>query len=417
MGESVLRSRFFWYLPEVTSIRASMKPRILVDQDIPGAVDIFSGFGEVQPVPGHDIDARAVRHADVLVVRSITRVDASLLAGSSVGFVGTATAGLDHMDIDFLTASGIAWASAPGANAESVVEYVLATIAVIASRRSASLHRKTLGIIGCGDVGERLAVRAESIGMRVLRNDPPRADREGADAFVELNRLLPKCDIISIHVPLVRSGMHPTEMLVGPRAFGLIRSSAWLIQTSRGGTMDEVWAARARTDGRLDALVLDVFAGEPHPDPAIVEAADVATGHIAGYSRDAKRNGLLMIRDALERYLGLGTPSSSAGGNHQGVLKRPLDSRGQPVPVHDPSWLDMVLRQVIDVRSDDTRFRRVVASSNPVEGFHAYRANYPARYSWSRYAAWPDATGEEVGRLCALGFTIGDEADVSGQVV
>lgn len=378
--------------------------RIVLDQDIPGAAEVFSALGTIIAVPGHEIDAHVVKNADVLIVRSITKVDETLLEGSSVGFVGTATAGTDHLDIGFLSASGIEWASAPGANAESVVEYVMASIAVIARRRATGWQGKTLGIIGCGHVGGRLATRAEAAGMRVLRNDPPRADKEDGGAFMDLYRMLPLCDIVSLHVPLDRSGSHPTVHLMDLKAFGLVRSGAWVIQSSRGGTMDEHRAVQARRSGYLGALVLDVFEGEPQPDPVSVDTADLATGHIAGYSRDAKRNGVLMIRDAVMRYLKSGQTRCPAEDSLIGVLTRPLDQDGRPVGIDHPSWLDRVLRQVINIPSDDARFRAVVASPDPVRGFHAYRAGYPARYSWSRYAAWSGATAEEMTLLEALGF-------------
>lgn len=240
--------------------------------------------------------------------------------------------------------------------------------------------------------------------MRVLRNDPPRADKEDGGAFMDLYRMLPLCDIVSLHVPLDRSSSHPTVYLMDLKAFGLVRSGAWVIQSSRGGTMDEHRAVQARRSGHLGALVLDVFEGEPQPDPVSVDTADLATGHIAGYSRDAKRNGVLMIRNAVMRYLKSGQTRCPAEDSLIGVLTRPLDQEGRPMGIDHPSWLDRVLRQVMDIPSDDARFRAVVASPDPVRGFHAYRAGYPARYSWSRYAAWSGATVEETTLLEALGF-------------
>jgi len=376
-----------------------LSPRIVLDAHIPGAADVFSSIGRVVALPGHEMDAEAARNADILIVRSITKVDESLLKGSSVRFVGTATAGIDHLDTEFLSASGIGWASAPGANADSVVEYVLGSIAVIAKRSGARWRERTLGVVGCGQVGERLARRAEDLGMRVLRNDPPRADMEGADGFVDLSMLLAESDIVSVHVPLEHDGCYPTWHLVDADGVLSMRPGAWLIQSSRGGTVDEQAAVQARRSGHLGALILDVFEGEPMPDPASVAAADLATGHVAGYSRDAKRNGVLMIRDAVRRFLGRTAEGADDAATILGQLTRPPG-----FGVDDPAWMDHVLRQVIDLCSDDARFRDVIASNEPAEGFHAYRAGYPARYAWSRYAAWQDARLEERSMLAALGF-------------
>ncbi len=372
------------------------RPEIVVDEHIPFVSDIFSDLGTVIAVPGHEIGPETVRNADILVVRSITSVDAGLLNGSSVRFVGTATAGIDHIDTEFLSASDIAWAHAPGANASSVVEYVLAAITVIASREDVWWPEKTLGVIGCGQVGERLCRRAEALGMRVLRNDPPRAEQEGASAFVDLDELLAQSDIISVHVPKEESGPYPTLGLVGADQLARVKEGSWLIQSSRGGTVDEKAAVAARREGLLGALVLDVFENEPMPDLEAVNTADLATGHIAGYSRDAKRNGVLMIRDALLRHW---NRTESTGASHPdtlGSVTIPDTAR------RSPHMLDGLIQQVMDIRADDARFRLAMRSVDKATAFHSYRASYPDRFSWSRYTA--EASGESL-RLCsALGF-------------
>lgn len=381
-----------------------MRPTIVLDSHIPEASDIFSRIGRVISLPGPEIGPEVVKKADILVVRSITQVGENLLSGSSVQFVGTATAGIDHLDTEYLSAKGIEWANAPGANAESVVEYTIAAMSVIASRGQSSWQDKTLGVVGCGQVGERLCQRAESIGMRVLRNDPPRAQKEGGDSFVDLQNLVASSDIVSVHVPLETSGLHPTWGLLDKSILNAMKPSAWLIQSSRGGTVDEAAAVSARAEGRLGALVLDVFENEPSPDPATIEMADLATGHIAGYSRDAKRQGVLMIRDAALRHLGVETSSQTDEGAPLSELIAPVDKRGLRISPEDPQWLDGITRQVMDIRDDDRRFRDVIQSSDPVAGFHRYRADYPPRYSWSRYVASGDDTEKRL--LASLGFQV-----------
>ena len=388
-----------------------MRPIILVDRDIPYAAEILSGLGELRAVPGHEIHRETVREADAVVVRSITRVDRTLLEDSRIRFVGTATAGIDHMDTAWLDSAGVEWASAPGANAESVVEYVLAAMTVIASRREKSWANRTLGVIGCGEVGERLAKRVGQVGMRVLRNDPPRAEKEGAAGFVGLQELLRRADIVSVHVPLERDGNHPTAGLLGAEELASMKPGAWLIQSSRGGTVDEAAAVRARRSGHLGALVLDVFENEPDPAAAAINAADLATGHIAGYSRDAKRNGVLMIRDALSRHLGLEVLPVASTNEQKGPIRLPSPKQGSLPDPAEPAWMDPVLSRVIDLRSDDARFRRVMQeSSDRALAFHAYRAGYPARYAWSRYGAAPRSLPEEA-MLLALGFRIQPKDD------
>lgn len=389
-----------------------MSPIIVIDRDIPYVEEIFSGVGRIVAISGHEIGPQTVKSADALIVRSITPIDETLLSGSQVQFVGSATAGMDHIDTEFLFASGIRWALASGANARSVVDYTLATMSVIASRRNECVLNKTLGVIGCGQVGERLARVAESLGMDVLRNDPPRATEEGASEFVDLSRCLAESDIISVHVPLTSGGSFPTSALLAASEFVRMKPGAWLVQSSRGGVVDEQAAVEARKTGILDALVLDVFEGEPLPSLTVIDTADLATGHIAGYSRDAKRAGALMMRAAVLEHFNLTRQSASsgmdssagAGSVGESDVLIPEYALGNP---SDPTWMDGVVRQVYDVREDDRRFRAAMKNAadeeTRAEAFHAYRANYPARYDWSRYTVKSD-NDEEAATLKALGF-------------
>ena len=390
-----------------------MSPVIVLDRDIPFIQDIFSGAGRLVPVPGHEITRETVRDADVLIVRSITRVDQNLLEGSRIQFVGTATAGTDHLDTEFLSAAGIEWGSAPGANAVSVVEYVLAAMSVIARRGSRWLPDLTLGVVGCGEVGGRLARQAEALGMDVMRNDPPREAGEGSNRFVSLDTLLASSDVVSVHVPLTSTGPFPTADLLDADALGRMKPGSLLIQSSRGGTVTESAALAARQSGRLGALVLDVFDREPTPAAEAIATADLATGHIAGYSRDAKRAGAVMMRRAVERHFG-GVAENSGdnpGGWPDDVIGRrtiELESEVDRIRPGDPGWFDSLIARVMDIRADDARFRDVMEEANPgrrAKAFHAYRAGYPARFAWSHYQV--DSDDPEERRLAAaLGFSI-----------
>lgn len=386
----------------------------MLDRDIPFIEEIFSGIGEIVAVSGHEIGPDVVDRADALIVRSITRIDKNLLSSSSVRFVGSATAGIDHLDTEFLSASGIHWANAPGANARSVVEYVLAAISVIAGRRGKSVRGKTLGVIGCGQVGERLCRTAEAMGLRVLRNDPPRAQVEGSDSFVDLDTCVRHSDILSVHTPLTDMPPFATRHLLDERTLEQAKPGAWLVHAARGCVVEEAAALLARKEGRLGALVLDVFDGEPLPGQQAILIADLATGHIAGYSRDAKRAGAEMMRDAVVAHFGLGTDTSHrASASHAGPALLTLPESCQD-PM-DPEWMDAVVRQVYDIRDDDRRFREVMKATDAgtaseeatrqarARAFHEYRATYPARYTWSRYEAAP-RNQAEAAMLSALGF-------------
>lgn len=371
------------------------RPTIVVDADIPYVNPVLGPIGRLIPVPGHRIGRGHVRKADALVVRSVTGVNAELLDGSRIRFVGSATSGVDHVDVDWLEEHDIAFADAAGANADSVVEYVLSSIAAGLGTSETRLDEIALGVVGCGRVGGRLAERAEALGMHVLRNDPPRVrsgDTAPDTSFIQLDALLQGADIVSIHVPLVRTGRDCTVDLIGEASIDRMKPGAWLIQSSRGGTVDEHAAVRARQEGRLGFLVLDVFSGEPVPDAGSIRTADIATPHIAGYSRDAKLEGVLRIRDALVTSLDLRTEHEYV---HPADLPDPSAFILGTSHGSDPTavFRDIVPR-MYDVTTDDSRFRRAwfgtlaeaAAAGDRAEAFHRLRATCPPRWSFTRYS-------------------------------
>ena len=184
--------------------------RILADENIPRAEAAFGTLGAVRMRPGRAIGPADVRETDVLLVRSVTPVNADLLDGSAVRFVGSATIGTDHIDRDYLREQGIAFAHAPASNADSVADYVIAALIRLAIRQRTALRGKTIGIVGCGNIGSRLAERLSALGLRVLQNDPPRAEEADAAGeahdFVSLDTVLAEAGIITLHVPLTEEG-------------------------------------------------------------------------------------------------------------------------------------------------------------------------------------------------------------------
>lgn len=375
-------------------------PRIVCDANVPAAAEAFGRFGPVRLVAGRDITRDVLRGADVLVVRSVTRVDAALLTGTPVRFVGTATAGVDHVDAAALARLGVSFASAPGSNATSVVEYVLAALLSLAADRGEQLEWKELGIVGAGQVGGRLAARAEALGMIVRRCDPPLAassSPELASAFDSFERVLVDSDIVTLHTPLTGpdDSFWPTRGLVGEDALRLMQPGAWLVNAARGGVLDgpaALASRRSRSLGHglgLDALVLDCWPGEPAPDPALVAAADLATPHVAGYSFDGKVAGTAMIESALGRWLAQQGEAERAPWSAAEALAEPepLVAVAPPPPADTPAaraaWLDALARQATDVRVDDARFRERVGAEPDSErraaAFADLRKTYPRR--------------------------------------
>ncbi len=365
-----------------------MRPmQIVADENIPFAREVFAAFGEVDLCSGRGIDAARIEKADALLVRSVTRVDRALLEGSTVQFVGTATIGTDHVDTAWLAENDIAFASAPGSNADSVVEYVLSSLLWLSHSLDEPLADKTVGVVGCGQIGGRLARRLPRFGCRVLLNDPPlraAAERDGRDhAFRPLDDLVAEADVLTFHVPLVREGPFRTVHLFGGEQMGRMRPGAWLLNTSRGPVVDNSALVQALAGGRPAAAVLDVWEGEPEPDPRLIREVAIGTPHIAGYSFDGKLNGTRMLYEALALHASLPTAWDDAAVQASGG---PEEARLVAPDKEDADWLWQVVRQMYDVTEDDRRFRQVLNTPSPERSaaFQMLRRSYPIRrtFSW-----------------------------------
>ncbi|TDT39410.1 4-phosphoerythronate dehydrogenase [Halospina denitrificans] len=278
--------------------------RILADENIPGLEHFFEPLGSIRTLPGRAIQASDLRGIDVLLVRSVTRVDEALLKDSPVRFVGTATIGTDHLDTEYLRSAGIHWASAPGCNALAVGDYVLSCLALATTDRNRSFEQLSVGIVGCGNVGGGLQQRLSDIGLTVLANDPPR-EAAGDSGFSSLDEVL-ACDAICLHAPLVSQGPWSTHYLLDTNRIEALRSDQILISAGRGAVVDN-----QALHGRLKApdggpwTALDVWENEPGINADLAQRVSVATPHIAGYSLEGKLRGTAMIHDALCRHLGV----------------------------------------------------------------------------------------------------------------
>jgi erythronate-4-phosphate dehydrogenase len=382
--------------------------KIIADQNIPCARAAFGGLGTVTTRPGHQIGPADVRTADVLLVRSVTSVTPTLLEGSSVRFVGSATIGTDHVNRDFLEAEGIAFAHAPGANADSVADYVVAALLVLARRTQVRLSDRTVGIVGCGNIGGRLARRLPALGLEVLRNDPPRAEAEGpSHDFVSLDTVLQRADILTLHVPLTVEGPHPTHQLIGTEEVQRLRDGAWLLNTSRGAVVDPEPLQTAVAEGRLGRLVLDVWPNEPTPAPGLIEAADLATPHIAGYAYDGKVRGTRMLYEALCDHLGVEptwTPQAALAPDSPDALRCvPPDPR---LPTVDA--LHRLAQQAYDITADDARLRSLLDVPPEARGdaFRRLRKTYSRRREFQQYRLPRSAVPEALRSAVADGLTM-----------
>lgn len=276
--------------------------KVIVDNKIPYIQEAVEQIAdEVVYLPGSDFTARDVRDADALVIRTRTRCDRALLEGSKVKFIATATIGFDHIDVDYCREAGIVWQNCPGCNAGSVEQYLHSVLLLLKHRKGIKLEDTCLGIVGVGHVGSRIERMARSLGLRVLLNDPPRADR-GEAGFVDLSVLARECDVITFHTPLNRSGKYKTFHLVDMDFFAGLRRKPFIVNTSRGEVVETSALLDALKTGKINDAVIDTWENEPDIHPELLQNVFLGTPHIAGYSADGKSNATRMALEALCRF-------------------------------------------------------------------------------------------------------------------
>lgn len=344
--------------------------RITADDKIPflrGALEEVAG---VNYLPGGAISRADLSETDALITRTRTRCDRHLLEGTPVRFIASATIGTDHIDRQYCSEKGIAVANAPGCNSFSVQQYMVSALLYLFIHRRLDPRRLTLGVIGAGNVGSKVARAAGALGLRVLVNDPPRQRAEGPAGFVELERLQESADIVTFHVPLTREGADATWHMVDAAFLEKLKPGVILFNTSRGEVVEEKALLAAMADQRLSDVVLDVFEGEPEVSRALLERLTLATPHIAGYSLDGKANGTTAAVRAVSRFFNLGLDQWAPEG-----LTAPEPSE-LLADASKGNLLELVweiYRQTYDILADDAKLRQ-----DP-NAFEALRGNYPPR--------------------------------------
>ncbi len=277
---------------------------IALDQAIPYWKEAFSEFGEIRPFSGRGLKPEVIHDADALIVRTITPVSADLLEGTSVRFVGAASAGIDHVDREYLNERNIHFAYAIGCNANAVSEYIITALHVIGSQRNWKLRNKTLAVIGVGNVGSRVAQKARALGMEVLLCDPPLRDITGDSQYQDLSDVL-EADILSFHVPLTTDGPYPTWHMFNRDLLDCLSPKQFLINSCRGPVFDNHELKSALQQSRIEGAIMDVWEEEPYVDYSLLELIDIGTPHIAGTTLDGKIRATEMVRDEFCRHLGI----------------------------------------------------------------------------------------------------------------
>ncbi|AGB77356.1 phosphoglycerate dehydrogenase-like oxidoreductase [Enterobacteriaceae bacterium strain FGI 57] len=369
--------------------------KILVDENMPYARELFSRLGEVKAVPGRPIPVAELAGADALMVRSVTKVNETLLANQSIKFVGTATAGTDHVDQAWLAQAGIGFSAAPGCNAIAVVEYVFSSLLYLAERDGFTLTDRTVGIVGVGNVGGRLQKRLEALGVRTLLCDPPRADNGDEGDFRTLDELVQEADILTFHTPLFKDGPYKSLHLADEALIRRLKPGAILINACRGPVVDNAALLKCLEAGQDLSVVLDVWEPEPDLNLALLDKVDIGTSHIAGYTLEGKARGTTQVFEAYSKFIGQAQQVAL-----DTLLPPPEFGR---ITLHGKlcqPTLKRLVHLVYDVRRDDAPLRKVAGI--PGE-FDKLRKNYLERREWSSlYVQCDDADAATL--LKKLGF-------------
>ena len=353
--------------------------KIIVDENIVFAKETFSKFGEVHLFPGRKLNNQILKDADILIVRSITKVDEELLKNTRIKFVGTATTGNDHVDQEYLKKKNIFFADAKGCNADSVGEYVITALMKIASEKNIALKNKTISVIGVGNIGSRVVKFAETLGMHILKNDPPLERAEKGNDFVSLDDAL-QADIISFHVPLTIDGRDKTYHLLNSQNLKRLKDNSILINTSRGEVIDNK-ALQEITYSKKLKLILDVWEHEPEISKELLKNSEIGTAHIAGYSYEEKLNGTRMIFNALCKFLG-------EEKNWNPILPS-IETPVQRLTTMESidNNLYHLFKSIYNIDDDDSGLRKILKmdSINSANHFDKLRKEYKVRREFSNY--------------------------------
>lgn len=372
--------------------------KFIIDDKIPYIQGALEPFGEVLYLPGAKTTPEIVKDADAIITRTRTICNKSLLAGSSVKFIATATIGYDHIDTDYCAKAGIQWTNAPGCNSKSVEQYIASTLFVVAQTKGFQLNGKTIGVVGVGQVGSKVARVCELFGMKVLLNDPPRERTEGTDQFCSLEEIMQKADIITLHVPLNMQGEDATFHLADSHFFDALKRQPLVINSCRGEVLDTLAAKEALKKGQLSGLVIDCWENEPTIDLELLTLVDLATPHIAGYSRDGKANGTTMSIQAISRFFGLGIDNWQP---REVEIPKETQIALDGSNLSEEEILSNAIRTTYDIRNDDTALR-----NNP-EAFEKLRGDYPVRREFPVFTILPkNIKGVTLDKLKLLGFKI-----------
>jgi erythronate-4-phosphate dehydrogenase len=356
----------------------SGKIKIVADSKIPLLQGVLEPFADIIYLPPSEIANTNIKDADALIIRTRTKCNSGLLDGTKVKFIATATIGYDHIDTAYCDSKKIKWINAPGCNSSSVRQYIASALVTIASKKKLHLSGMTIGIVGVGNVGSKVARLAESLGMNVLLNDPPRERAEGKDKFAPIDKLMRESDIITFHVPLIKEGIDKTFHMADEKFFESLKKGKILFNTSRGEVVETAALKNALKNNILKAAVIDVWENEPDIDAGLLNLVDIATPHIAGYSADGKANGTAICVRELNSFFNLGINADW----YPAAVPLPLNRDEITVDCAGKSKQEILTEIILStysVTSDDNTLRKSAGT------FEKQRNEYPVRREFPFY--------------------------------
>jgi erythronate-4-phosphate dehydrogenase len=372
--------------------------KIIIDNKIPYIKGALEPFAEVVYLSGNNTTAEVVKDADAIVTRTRTICNRELLEGSKVQFIATATIGFDHIDTDYCKEAGIKWTNAPGCNAESVNQYIASALFSWSMRKRKDLEGLTIGIVGLGNVGSRVAKTCTILGMKVLLNDPPRERTEGSGQFVSLKTIQQEADIITFHVPLNMEGKDATYHIVNEKFLQSLDKKPLVINSCRGEVVDSDAMYNAIEANDVSGFIADCWENEPDINLDLLNQSDYGTPHIAGYSKDGKANGTKMSVQAISRFFNLGIDDwepSNVELPENSVIQIDGEQR------REYSILAEAILSTYDIESDDDSLK------DSPHMFEQLRGDYPVRREFNSYTIKAKNIEEKtLQKLIKLGFKI-----------
>ena len=372
--------------------------KIIVDDKIPYIKGALEPYAKVVYLPGSKTTAEVVKDADALITRTRTICSKEILEGSSVKFIASATIGFDHIDTEYCRSAGIDWTNAPGCNAESVNQYISSALFSYSMRKKFGLRDKTIGIVGVGQVGSRVAKTCKTLGMKVLLNDPPRERNEGSSEFVSLKTIQEQADIITFHVPLNLEGEDATYHMASESFLHILKKKPLIINSCRGEVFDSEAVYNAIEANDISGVIIDCWENEPELDLDLLNHSDFGTPHIAGYSKDGKANGTKMSVQAISRFFNLGIDDwKPSGVELPGNATIELDGNQR----REYSILAEAILSTYDIENDDKPLKEAPHS------FELLRGDYAVRREFDSFTISAKNIEEEtLGKLKRLGFRL-----------